>query len=142
MSFTYPAIGNILRARSLISKLAASALAGLPGTEILTRNFRKGEALFSSRRRCGFPKTLGRAKAVALGFGFTVLWPGRGFERVDKFAGSSRNSLDRHVERGLVRLRGPRESSELTHELKRRSPDLIIGRGRVEIEKRFYVSAH
>src|SRR6185312_8824 len=49
---------------------------------------------------------------------------------------------DRAVEGGLIGLRRPAETGQLSHELQRRSADLVLCRGRLEIEQRLDVAAH
>ena len=67
---------------------------------------------------------------------------------VRKLSGFSRPSqaneaaFDRAVEGGLVGLRRPAETGQLSHELQRRSADLVLCRGRLEIEQRLDVAAH
>src|SRR5207245_2157868 len=53
-----------------------------------------------------------------------------------------RHIIDRAVEGGLIGLRRPAEAGQLSHELQRRSADLVLGRGRLEIKQRLDVAAH
>src|SRR2546422_9223100 len=46
------------------------------------------------------------------------------------------------IERRLVGPRRLVEARELSHELERGSPDLLVGRGRVEVKQSLDVSAH
>src|SRR5262249_25581821 len=63
-------------------------------------------------------------------------------ERVDQAPGHDRDLVNGLVEDGLIGLRRFREAAELADELQRRCPDLLVGRGRIEVEERLDVSAH
>jgi hypothetical protein len=45
-------------------------------------------------------------------------------------------------ERSLVGFGGLIEAADFSHELQRRSPDLFLVDGRIEVKKRFDISAH
>src|SRR5215210_9019418 len=53
-----------------------------------------------------------------------------------------RDLVDRSVKGFLVRVRRLREAADLADVLQRRRPDLVVGRGRLEVEERLDVSAH
>jgi hypothetical protein len=62
--------------------------------------------------------------------------------RLDQAPRGRRHLVDRTLERGLVRARGPRRSAELAHELQRRGADLVLGGGGLEVRERSDVAAH
>ena len=92
--------------------------------------------------------TRGRAEA----FGGARLRLGRFFLAVARRAvvvsestsrrATSKTSLDGAVEGGLVGLRRRREARQLAHELQRRRADLVVGRGRCEVEQCLDAPAH
>src|SRR5262249_50031039 len=65
-----------------------------------------------------------------------------GHEGVEQFMRHLRHLLHRVAERGLVRLGGPRESTQLAHELQGGRADLFVGGGRFEVMQRLDVSTH
>ena len=63
-------------------------------------------------------------------------------ERVEQPVCGGRNFIDRPVERGLVRFRRFRRSTELPHELQRRRANLVVRGGRFEVGEHLDVAAH
>src|SRR5207249_1687017 len=63
-------------------------------------------------------------------------------ERAQEVASGIGNLLDRAGKRRLVGPGGVRKTAELAHELERGGADLILGRGRLEVEQRADIAAH
>jgi hypothetical protein len=88
----------------------------------------------------------GEADAGALPrlLGFDGAVPGRrtSMERINEHAGNLRNLAHRLLEGSLIDLRGFAEAADLAHKLERGCADLLVGRGRLKIEKRSNVTAH
>src|SRR5262245_54850825 len=62
--------------------------------------------------------------------------------RADEAAGDVGHFVNGAIERLFVRLRRCGESAQLADELQRRCADLLVGRGRIEVEQCFDVSTH
>ena len=65
-----------------------------------------------------------------------------GLERRSSRRGGRGDLVDGALECRLVRLRRLVEAAQLAHELQRGGADLVLGRGRLEIEQRADVAAH
>jgi hypothetical protein len=98
----------------------------------------------ASNRRGGIlvAESLGGASFGLRGFFFAVLRRSSGFERTKQPGRDPGHFLDRGKECGLVRLRRLGEAADLSYKLQRRRPNLIVCDWRIEIEKRFDISAH
>jgi hypothetical protein len=66
----------------------------------------------------------------------------RRFQRIEQLAGACCDRTDRVLECELIALRRFGRSAHFAHELQRGIVDLLIRRGRIEIEQGFYISAH
>src|SRR6185503_17796915 len=77
-----------------------------------------------------------------LGFDVAIARRTCGLQRCQQAAGRSGDLVDRKIERRLVDLGGPRVSAELADKLQRGGANLVLGRGRREIEQRTDVPAH
>src|SRR5262245_31690571 len=66
----------------------------------------------------------------------------RSLKRRDQPACRLRDLVDGTIKGGRVGLRGLGEAAQLAHELQRRGADLVLGRGRLEVEQRANVAAH
>ena len=82
------------------------------------------------------------ARLRLLGFDVAVARRAGRLQRCQQAAGRRRDLVDRAVERRLVDLGGTRVAAQLAHELQRGGADLVVGRGRREIEQRTDVPAH
>ncbi len=67
---------------------------------------------------------------------------GSGLQGMHKFCTRHRNSLDRRVERRLVRQRRLIEPTDLADELQGGRADLVVGNGGREVEQQFDVATH
>ena len=67
---------------------------------------------------------------------------GRGLQRREQLVRGRGDLLHGAIERGLVGLGRPVEAAKLAHELQRGGADLLLGRGRLEVEQRLDVAAH
>jgi hypothetical protein len=94
------------------------------------------------RPTSGGGEALGPALAATLGLDLAVLRRRIGDELVDQPPSRCGDLVDCAGERFLVRLRRVREPADLAHVLKRGVPNLVVGRGRLEVEERLDVSAH
>src|SRR6266705_1730245 len=83
-----------------------------------------------------------RALARLLRLDFAIAGGRAGVQRSQEPPRGVRHFIDRAVEGGLIGLRRPAETGQLSHELQRGSADLVLGRGRLEIEQRLDVAAH
>jgi len=81
-------------------------------------------------------------RSGAFGLDQAVPWFRIGDKRTQQCPGRRGNLADRVIERLLVEFRGFGEPGKLPHELERGSTDLFVSSRRLEIEKRFDVSAH
>src|SRR5215813_3348033 len=103
----------------------------------------------SGRHDCGVAEarnplaiTLARPRPGLHGLDVAVAWrTGRG-ERSQQPPSGIGDIIDRLVERCLVRLRRGREPAQLSDELQRGGADLLLGRGRLEIEQSADIAAH
>src|SRR5882672_6430827 len=85
---------------------------------------------------------LRRSRARLRGDLVAILRRRRRRQRIDQATSDVGHLVDGTIERGLVRLRWRVESAQLADELQRRRADFFLSRRRIEIEKRFDVSAH
>src|SRR5438093_6928595 len=90
----------------------------------------------------GAPEPLRSSGAGACGLNFAIARFASSHQRTQKVPGHRRYLFDGVIECRLVDLRRLVEPRELSHELDRRSPDLLLSRGRVEVEQRLDVPAH
>src|SRR5438093_10002351 len=90
----------------------------------------------------GAPEPLRSSGAGACGLNFAIARFARSHQRTQKIPGHRRYLFDGVIECRLVDLRRLVEPRELSHELDRSSPDLLLSRGRVEVEQRLDVPAH
>src|SRR5262249_39787223 len=69
------------------------------------------------------------------GFNLAIARLSIGHERINQFTCRGSDFFHRSIERSLVRLRRLVEARELSDELKRRRPDLVVSCGRVEVKQ-------
>src|SRR5688500_179026 len=67
---------------------------------------------------------------------------GRSNQRIDQAPRHGRDVLDRAVENRLIGVRWSGETGELAHELHRGGANLLVGRGRIEVEEGSNIAAH
>jgi hypothetical protein len=72
----------------------------------------------------------------------SILWRRAGLERVEKTGRDSCYFIHRRQEARFVYLRRLVDSTDFSHELERRCPNLFRGNGWLEVEKSLDVSAH
>ena len=99
-------------------------------------------ALGSAARPRLAREPLGGTLTRTLGHFLAVAGGGRCNQRVDESSGYFRHVLDGAVEGRLVGLRRFGEAAQLPDELQRRRANLLIGRGRIEVEQGFDVPTH
>src|SRR5205823_1185812 len=87
-------------------------------------------------------KSFGGARLGLGGFFFTILWRGGSFERMQQAQRDAGDFIDGGLEGFLVGLGGLVEAGDLSYELQRGRADFVFGYRRIEIEKRFDISAH
>jgi hypothetical protein len=75
-------------------------------------------------------------------FGCAIAWPRVGYERIEQMLRGVCDIIDGTIESYFVRLRRFRETAQLADELKRRSANLVVRRGWIEVMKCFDGSAH
>src|SRR3989304_7857171 len=85
------------------------------------------------------PEPLRGSGASARGFDVAIARPRTGDERVEEITSHRCHLLDSAIERHLVHPRGFVKARELPYELERGSADLLVGRGRGEVEERLAV---
>src|SRR5438105_1545161 len=73
---------------------------------------------------------------------FPVARWGFGRDGIDQPSGYRRDVFHRGVECRLIGVRWVRHTAQLTHELDRRRPNLVVRRRRLEVRQRLDVSAH
>jgi hypothetical protein len=72
----------------------------------------------------------------------SILWLRVGFKRTKQTARNVGDFFDRGLKLGFIKLRGFVEAGNFSDELERSGTDLVIGDGRIEIEKGLNISAH
>jgi hypothetical protein len=77
-----------------------------------------------------------------LGYDGAVLGRRTRVERINEHAGNLRDLAHRLLEGSFIGEGRFGEAADLAHELERGGADLLVGRGRLEIEKRSNVAAH
>src|SRR5437667_8548185 len=90
----------------------------------------------------GASEPLRSSGAGACGLDFAIARLCVGHQRFQEIPRYCCDLFDGVIERRLVDLRRLVEPRELSHELDRRSLDLLLSRGRVEVEQRLDVPAH
>jgi hypothetical protein len=100
------------------------------------------EGIRGGRKRALAGEALGGA---GFGFGrflFAILGRGAGFEGPEEADGDGGDFVDGRLEGCFVRLGWLVEAGDFSDELERSRADFVIGDRRIEIEERFYISAH
>ena len=87
-------------------------------------------------------ESLSGAEFRFLSFFLAILRGGVGFERPEKPGGNAGDFIHRGEKGVLVGLRGLGETADLSYELERGGPNLVVGDGRIEVEERFDIAAH
>src|SRR5579859_3901035 len=82
------------------------------------------------------------SRVSTFGFNLAIARLGIGHQRIQQIPGSRSHLLDGTIERYFVRLRRFIEARELSHELERGFPNLLVGSRGVKIEQGLDVSAH
>src|SRR2546429_4960203 len=80
--------------------------------------------------------------ASAFGFDVAIARLGTGHQRIQQTSSNRSHLVDGTIERCLVGSRRVIEARELSHELQRSSPDLLVGSRGVEIEQCLDAPAH
>src|SRR5947209_11486326 len=100
------------------------------------------EGAWSTSLVDGAPEPLRSSGAGARGLNLAIARLASSHQRTQKIPGHRRDLFDGVIECRLVDLRRLVEPRDLSHELDRSSPDLLLSRGRVEVKQRLDVPAH
>jgi hypothetical protein len=86
--------------------------------------------------------TLCRPGSGLCGLNLAIAWRGVGNKRTEQFARRVGDLIDRAVEGKPIRLRGPRETAQLSYELERGRPDLVVRGGWLEVMQGLDAATH
>src|SRR5262249_35918042 len=131
---------SVPRGRAAAPRQSRGHKCGGPEAQGLTTRRLSLRSLLRNRRYLAVARP--RPRPGLHGLDVAVAWRTGGSERNQQSPGNVGDIIERLVERCLIRLCGRREPAQLADELQRGRADLLLGRGRLEIEQRADIAAH